>query len=94
MNPWDKIKSAINPDLGRARQVANEHRVRAMELQEALADLVAHVDALPTAINYAPSTEAKALIRDGYPVPVRIPALSDPGAPIVWAVRHAKEVLG
>lgn len=89
-----KSSRALRKDLGHARQVANEHRVRAMELEENLRDLVAHIEALPTAINYKPSTEAKGLIREGYPIPVRIPALSDPGAPIVLAVRHAKEVLG
>lgn len=85
---------ATNRQVGRARQVANEHRVRVQELEEALGALLLEVQSLPVAIEWRPSTQARTLIRDGYPVPIRFPALADPGAPIHPALKRAQEVMG
>lgn len=89
---WNPFANAAA--IGRARQVANLHKVRAQELEGALKDLVAHFDAMPVAINYTPSTQGKAVLKETGSVAVRIPFLADPGSPIVLAVRDAKEVLG
>lgn len=79
--------------LADARREAAQWKGDALALHSALVDLMEAVEATPVAIAYQPSAQARVLIQNGAPVHIRVPALTDAGAPIPTAMRAAKEAL-
>lgn len=78
--------------LGLARQEAALNRVRVQELEEALADLLVGVDALPMSIPMILDAQARRNVRDGHGFAIKYPALTNPL--FLSRVERARRTLG
>lgn len=73
---WNPI--TLTRDLGHARRQANLHKVRAMELEEALADLLEAVDALPMSVSIPDHPDLRAAVAHRRGVAAKYHALENP----------------